>query len=572
MKALYPIKSKIKHFKIVGYDTETYSNKNLFLLSGIFDEKYIFYTNKRDTIKALNVYKKGYIIATTNLQFDFTVTYLTEKEFFDYNIIMRQGTFISCNKRGQKFIDTMNYSKASVKNLGNMLGISKLIAPSCLGKIPKNSNEWKYLKVYNSKDCLISKKFIEYSQKSLNILGAELKSTIASSAMNLYQRKYLKFPIHHERKNQNKFIFKSYYGGRVECINRGSIKAYLKKHKKKHLYFYDFNSLYPAVMMNEYPLPESCIQLKNFKSIEHYINKYHGVTKCRIQTPEYMKYPILPYRSDEGKLIFPLGEFTGVWNNKELKIALENGYKILRVYKSIYYKRTFYPFREYVTDLYNKRLYYQKKNNNIMAYFTKILLNSLYGKTGTRRIDKTIFFDINKTKKRSFEILEQNVGYIIEERECKGAYVFPIFASLTTAYARIKLWYAINENNALYYDTDSLITINILKDSKKLGELKLEKIITKGVLVRPKMYMINEEVKLKGIRFQDNKVKIFNDILSGKAIKQRKFLKIKESIKRKMGMNEIIEFLKFAHLEDDKRYWKSSFNKYKTQESFPIIV
>lgn len=597
-KALYPKKSKIKHYKFIGFDTETYSKKNKHFLTGVFDETgYHCFRKKSEAIRYLSRFQKGYIITATNLQFDFTTLYLSNlDEFLKYSIIMRNGGFILCKNQQQTFIDTLNINQSSVKELGKMLKIGKLNTPKCLGRLPKNKKEYIALKRYNSRDCEISKSFMEYFQEAINELGGEFKMTIASGSMDLFQRKYLKFPIYHEPKNVNKFIFESYFGGRVEATGRGNIKEYLKQNNKEELYYYDFNSLYPSVMRGEYPLPSSMKILKKFNDIEYFIRKYKGITKCRVKTPKYMKYPILPHKDEDGKLCFPLGEFSGTWTNDEISLALDNGYKILRTYKSIYYEKTFYPFKEFVEDLYKKRNYYKKTGNEIMSLTTKLIMNSLYGKFGTKKFEEIKFFIEGKTRKKHYNYLDEEIYvikgnrilrkkdnllvYTLEEKECKSAYVFPIFASYTTAYGRIKLWKAINKYNPVYYDTDSLITLEQIEDSQELGHLKLEEIILDGIIVKPKIYLINQKIKFKGMRFYNgkkkmefvNKLKIFNDMLKGKKIKQRKFLKMKESLRRGLTVNEIIIFDKFTDLEDTKRKWRGKFNRYRFQLSNPLII
>jgi hypothetical protein len=138
-----------------------------------------------------------------------------------------------------------------------------------------------------------------------------------------------------------------------------------KKDFNDKYYYYDINSLYPSCMIKKYPKPSSAKYSQ--ENTQYYIKKYHGVSDIKISCP-YMKYPLLPYRSRKsGKLLFPYGKFRGHYSHIELCKALSLGYKILKVYSSIYYTKTFYPFKKYIEDLYKKRLYYKEQDNEIYS-------------------------------------------------------------------------------------------------------------------------------------------------------------------------------------------------------------
>lgn len=62
------------------------------------------------------------------------------------------------------------------------------------------------------------------------------------------------------------------------------------------------------------------------------------------------------------------------------------------------------------------------------------------------------------------------------------------------------------------------------------------------------------------------------DIIHSKPITQNKFLKIKESLHRRLEMNSIIFYDKEMNLEDNKRAWEKNFNYLEFQESKPIKI
>jgi hypothetical protein len=173
-------------------------------------------------------------------------------------------------------------------------------------------------------------------------------------------------------------------------------------------------------------------------------------------------------------------------------------------------------------------------------------------------------------------------GYSETETDCNQNYILPILSSCVTAYQRVDLHKDIVKYNAIYCDTDSILTEQKCNDNTELGGFKLEKKISKGWIIRPKCYQvydstIGEDGKVKG---WNTKVKgihgitelNFADILDNKKIKQSKFMKVKEAIHRKYTPNQKHNFYKIQDLEDDKRVWKNDFNTYELQDSEPIFI
>lgn len=94
------------------------------------------------------------------------------------------------------------------------------------------------------------------------------------------------------------------------------------------LFCYDVNSLYPHVMsVNDFPVGNPVL------SFDKDLNNYFGIIHCRVQTPEYMDKPVLPFRGDDGIIYFPLGHWTGTYFSEELKEAVNlYGYKVEILY------------------------------------------------------------------------------------------------------------------------------------------------------------------------------------------------------------------------------------------------
>jgi len=580
MIPLKPTKFKIFNKKIFGFDVETTGKQNKFYCVSIVGENYskIFF-KKEDFIT--EIMKKrfwGCFLCATNLGFDFFAIFrntIHEKNFkllFNGSDLMFAKTYISkkelqqtTTKKKLTFIDTLNYAKLSVSSLGKILKIPKLNKPKCLGRLPKNTIEKQELITYNLRDSEISYKGIKFLFEAFNRLGANPKMTISSTTMSLFKNKYLNNIYYTHEKDVLRWLFKGYYGGRTEVFQRGKIENYN---------YYDVNSLYPFVMKSfKYPNPNT-MRIRRENTTD-YIHEYEGFSEILINCPE-MEYPFLPFRTEE-KLIFPTGEFRGVYTHVEIKKALELGYTIKKVFKTIYFKETIEPFKEIITDLYNERLNY-KKSKSPMEFVTKILMNSLYGKFGQKFDNRDNWTPIPDTQKEidKLTITAIKDGYCRTKTDSKPAcFCFPEWCSYVTAYARIHLYDLIKRSQPVYCDTDSIITKKKMLTGNKIGELKLEMKILRGIIVKPKFYYCkgthNSYIKIKGVGtrivYHD-----FLSILKNNNISYTKFVKFKESLARGITVNSIIDITKNFTIEDNKRIWKEKFDYKGFQSSTPVSI
>ena len=569
---LFPLRKKPKIQKFASFDVETQNITNDFYMVGVYhDSRYEAFYDVDSFYDYIKTRLKGYWITATNLGFDITACFYNTKYWKEF-VTISNGGFMLMAKNDTldiQFIDTLNYHKASVKQLGEILGDYKLEAPSFLGqRQPENPIEEAELREYNRQDCVISHDFMVWFQDVINKIGGELKITIASTSMDVFKRKFLDRVLVKEdrvmekrglKTNLKDKIFNAYYGGRTEVLQRGYFE---------NLNYYDFNSIYPSVMTQGLPLPNS-VQYKENGCIWSIKNR-HGVSKVTIEhiTDEL---PLLPYRHNK-RLMFPTGKMTGWWTHIEIREAIKNGYVLTKVHETISYSLTFFPFDKYINILYDKRNK-AKKNGSSEQLIYKILMNSLYGKFGERKHNVMQYFDkFNMSDKeykkiketagaRSVTMDENGKGYFTYDEECNSSHVLPILPVYITALARIKLWKTARLVDPVYMDTDSIVTKSILPSSKKLGELEREYRIDKGVFIKPKMYWFEDDgkniVKMKGV--PKSTIDQFNLVLKGKKITYNKFVKLKESIRRNLKVNSVIEQSKLLDLEDIKREWGEEF-------------
>lgn len=575
MAFLKPLNDSVKEKKIWAFDIETKGQKNKFVMGSIvgdrgikevfWDKKYFFDFLMRKE----RLFRDGVIVAT-NLNFDFMGLISDTSLMNRFKPIIRNSQMLSAtlesdrSKRHKiKFIDSWNFSKISVENMGKIIGLNKLNTPKCFKRDPRTEEEKEELKNYNLRDSEITYLFMKKLQDGFNSLNANLKMTVSSTAMDLFRRNYQDRIFYQPSKDILSYLYAGYYGGRTEAIKRGHVT---------NLNYYDVNSLYPSVMMNEYP---ETSRFTYSKIIKHdTIEQYEGVANVIITAPD-LYIPYLPLRHDN-KLIFPKGTFRGTYTFFELRKALSLGYTIDKFNDGIIYFRKFYPFREYVEKLYALRQEY-KKDNDSREMIVKLMMNSLYGKFA-QKIDKkeVIVHKDNVTMQMlnsTDNVFRSGDFFIFNDPYDKiPAFVNPIFSIYTTAYARDRLYdYMRNRQKDVYYfDTDSLFIKGSLDVSHRLGEMKLEMQIKDGIIVKPKMYIADDYVKCKGLFKMDRNS--FCNLLTTKTAHMERFVKFKEANKRGLEYNEIIEFDKILDLEDNKRKWYDKFNPDMLQDSEALAM
>lgn len=600
-------KLKRKLWKIAAYDIETWGlNANKFALGvcmwqekdGEINEK-VFFDKESMTQFMISRRFKGYRwYAHNGGSYDMIGLFGNYLNNENFKVLINSGRLISAtyskNKYKIFFLDSLNIFNSSLAKIGQALGKEKGITPQkFISGIEEELTEEDIYYCKLDVDILLTA-LIKFNDWLFNTYGVNLALTIASTAQKVFLTEYLKEDLFVS--GYDKFFRESYYGGRTEVLSGRNRYVY-------PVYYYDFNSLYPSVMVDiQYPNPSDLHYLNEKRTDIKYIEKYEGVSKVTVHVPKTMWYPPLPVKY-KGKLIFPVGEFTGSYNHNELRIALKYGVKIEKIHNTIYSKSTVNYFKDYITDMYNLRLEFKKDKNDMGNTYTKLLMNSLYGKFA-QRIQKSeqgfIFNQPKKPKKynsdryewifESYKDVESGIWKLYDKKINQvvfeeGTNNVISFASYTTSGARIKLFEAVQSvlkrgGKVYYTDTDSLLTSIELPSSKKLGDLKLEEY---GILYAkaPKVYKFykfeNEEEILKALDDVKTGKKIADDLklkgVSKKAINLKKgieekytvkkVIKVKESMRRKLKAGDSIEVIKKMNYKDTKREWNGS-------ESAPI--
>ena len=142
-------------------------------------------------------------------------------------------------------------------------------------------------------------------------------------------------------------------------------------------YIYDINSAYPYAITQ---LPD----LNNgewWRTDERILDKAKvGFFKIKVNVDDLNLVAPFPFKK-KNRILYPSGEFITHCTLQELQAAKDDvQYSIIDSYQFIPRGKK-RPFSKFINTLYQKRLEL-KKQNNPMQLPIKVIINSIYGKTG----------------------------------------------------------------------------------------------------------------------------------------------------------------------------------------------
>lgn len=473
------------------------------------------------------------------------------------------------------FVDTFNYWKVGIADIGKNVGMDKLVMPDH----HLYNEQWKQ---YCRRDVEIISAAIDNLIVWLesNDLGS-MKYTTPSIAMSVYKHRFMPIDtilVHNDEKALE-LERGAYHGGLVMPYFIGEVN--------KTLYKFDVNSLYPAVMKKQYPVRliqqfHKC----NPDLLRKYLDGKGAVALVSIKTDDD-PYPVVW----GNKLIEAIGTFTVPLCGEELINALDKGH-VTAVYRTQIYDMEDI-FSSYVDYFWEMRKETLKLGDDMGNIFAKLMLNSLYGKFGQQ---SHVWVNLNPNsleatyavygkempsiykKMASFPIwdigvhrwkplglpeeltiraLPDNVEFKVVRGEHHES--SPIIAAYVTAYGRAfmrNLRSIAGKRHSFYTDTDSLITDSQGRQNLssagfinpvELGMLKLEGESGKTIIYGPKDYVFGENVVIKGVRKNatrkclhcktDNHVSLqtcvnCNRILSSNTFYQTQFEGLKSVLRR----------------------------------------
>ena len=428
----------IKSKKQAKFETFEFKNDNIILYDGVNHKNY----NIEEFIKYI-INKNDYFFYSNDDILEL-IPEIKKLNLNDYEINSNNESFITCRKISDK------NSKITISD-------SKfLIRPS----------------IYETKSCkdLYEKIDKIYKDYAPNV---GCKVTIANLAMANFRSNFMNedIIINGLPKYIEDFIRKSSIRGRREIFK-------MKSEPNKIVYHYDFNSMYPSVMLEDMPNGK-IIHTKTIKEDKI------GFYRCLVDVPIDTKIPLLYKKNTE--LTFPTGKFIGVYDSSEIIEAIKNGTKVKVLY-GYYFEDKINLFKEYVN------YYYEKKNE----FASEIKLNK-------NILDKSLRDTANIESKFGYEISKLMLiclyGKFIQSRKDNDTthnknsnpnYIIPSISMHIASLARIKLYRLMleHENDILYVNGDSIKTYKKINNNvgNKLGELKLSYCCKNIVYHEPNYY------------------------------------------------------------------------------------
>jgi hypothetical protein len=253
--------------------------------------------------------------------------------------------------------------------------------------------------------------------------------------------------------------FRCYFGGRFEMLKRGFIGT---------AYIYDINSAYPYALTRIPNLSKG----KWIKRKSIHPDSRLGFFKILADIPDLKHIPPFPFRTNN-MIIFPSGKFQTYCTLPEL-LACEDSsmYEILESYQFIPSIEE-YPYKHFITEMYQKRLKL-KQDGSPLQLPIKLILNSIYGKTGQR--------------------INRRIGNLFN----------PIIFSAITGHARAQLYSFVNRHNierdVVAFATDSVCTTRkVTSSSNELGRFNLDKSGDDVFFLQNGIYRVNGKWKQRGL-------------------------------------------------------------------------
>lgn len=377
-------------------------------------------------------------------------------------------------------VDTLNWFRCSVRDLGESIGLPKLEMPEW------EADDEKWFDYCERDTEIIERSFLSLVDFVSDNEFGMFRYTASGQAMAAYRHRFMETSIlFHDEIGVKKLERRSFLGGRTEVFRRGKIPC--------KVYQLDISSLYPYVMrLNKFPVKLLRWEERgNTMPLFPAINPANSVADVVLRA----RSAIYPAKLN-GVTMFPLGYFGTTLAGPELALAWNSG-ELLEVGSWAEYE-TADIFRLYVDELWQLRQDFATAGNNMYANLCKILLNSLFGKFGQRQsrwetIDgriapapwsQWIEGECGKANIRRMRSVGWEVQIETEREEIEKT--FPAISAFVTSHGRIYMNYirqTAGHENVFYQGVDSLIVsedgYDLLKAAglvaeRTLGKLRLQ--------------------------------------------------------------------------------------------------
>ena len=377
-------------------------------------------------------------------------------------------------------LDTLNYWRTSLKQLGKSVGLPKY-------EMPNYDVSYETWVEYCKRDVeiielAITRLVLWWKENKLGRFGFTSPSLAMSAFRHMNKSVMI---LAHQEDTVRVLERNSYFGGQLESYHIGKIE--------EKIYQYDVASLYPSVMKNNvYPVKLLAYSIKDI-AVPGFpdINPKHSIAEVFINSPS----DTFPIRVKQG-VLYMNGDGWVTLAGPELDYAYVNG--LIKKTRSWATYECVELFNEYVDYFWSMKINAENNDDYVQRTFAKLMLNSLYGKfgqMGSKLVPVNDYFPVDEFGlcTVSHAITGEVIRYIsffdVVLREEKGKelqYSVPSISAFVTSYARQymrKVKNIAGIGNYYYMSTDSLM-VNLegkfnlecsgLIEPGVLGKLNLE--------------------------------------------------------------------------------------------------
>lgn len=347
------------------------------------------------------------------------------------------------------FIDLHSHIKSSLERIGKQIDLPK-------GTDPGLDAPWSVRRPYCIRDAEIAARAAVLLQSQYLSIGTSLRATVGSSAMELFQRRYLKISWSAAPRSYIDWCYGGYYGGKTEAYRIGYAEGPFN--------YYDKNSLYPTAMASAILPHPGFLRFK--ANPRPSCLDYEGISDVLISVPRDTKFPVMGLKVGK-RLTFPVGSWRGKYPNSAIRYGISVGKcRILKIYSTYSSLISGAYLADYANDLYAKRQEATGYNREVI----KSLLNNLYGKWAQRG-RPTVWKD---------------GAWIKEDSPAPVWTCVPWSAYVTSGgHALMDPCYT---DDTVYTDTDSNITKGEMVTGAGLGDMKLEGRYDAILIITSKVY------------------------------------------------------------------------------------
>ena len=218
------------------------------------------------------------------------------------------------------------------------------------------------------------------------------------------------------------------------------------------------------------------------------------IAEATVKIPKDSYIGPLPYRTPDGRLIFPVGEFKGWWDVRELKNAVDNFGADVTIRRQLdsMEKVVLKEFGEYIGEL----------RGGKYDEFWKMFGLSLSGKLGQNRWRETVrHWDLIEDFQGWWPLDKEETYFISKEYAKRAPYIKAAISMRIRAEARIRhlkhILKAATLGEIFYGDTDSIFTTATLQTGDNIGDLSMFGLAERGYFIKQKLYAIIENGKMR---------------------------------------------------------------------------